>query len=163
GVFQAPHFASKPLQWVAGDWQLSPIFSAHSGQFFTVTTGVDNALTGIGGQRPNQLSSDTSCRGTQSINCWMALSAFQAPTAGSFGNLGYGNLVGPGFFEVDVAVSKRFAIRERQNIEIRGEAFNVQNKANFLNPTAAMNSSNFGKIQTDISPRIMQFAVKYVF
>ena len=55
GVFQAPHFASKPLQWVAGDWQLSPIFSAHSGQFFTVTTGVDNALTGIGGQRPNQL------------------------------------------------------------------------------------------------------------
>jgi hypothetical protein len=26
-----------------------------------------------------------------------------------------------------------------------------------------MNSSNFGKILTDVSPRIMQFAVKYAF
>jgi hypothetical protein len=146
---------------VAGNWQLSPIFAAHTGTSFTVTTGVDNALTGIGGQRPN-LVGNPSC-GTQTIGCYMRLAAFASPAAGTLGNLGYDNLVGPGYFDVDLALSRRFAIRERQHIEIRAEAFNIQNKVNFLNPTATMNSSNFGKIQTDVSPRITQFAVKYVF
>jgi hypothetical protein len=59
-----------------------------------------------------------------------------------------------------MGLSKRFKVRERQTMEIRAEAFNIQNRANFLNPTAAMNSSNFGKILTDVSPRILQFAVK---
>jgi len=177
-VVQSPHFSSRALQWVAGDWQLSPIFTAHTGGYFNVTTGVDNALNGIGGQRPNLIANEPYCV-QQSINCWMkppqtaTSPATAPPTAGgygftsaangTFGNLGYNNLRGPGFFEVDLALSKRFRVRERQNVEIRAESFNIQNRANFLNPTAAMNSSNFGKILTDVSPRIMQFAVKYAF
>ena len=64
-------------------------------------------------------------------------------------------------------------MKERQNIEIRAEAFNLQNRVNFLNPSnpglvgnasgSALNSSNFGKILSDVSPRIMQFAIKYAF
>jgi hypothetical protein len=163
-VLQSPHLRSRVLQWVAGDWQVSPIFTAHTGGYFNITTGVDNALNGIGAQRPNQIASDVYCA-QQSISCWMKAPnvAFVAPAAGTFGSLGYNNLVGPGFFEVDVALSKRFRVRERQTAEIRAESFNIQNRANFLNPTAAMNSSNFGKILTDVSPRIMQFAVKYSF
>ncbi|HEX4278988.1 MAG TPA: carboxypeptidase regulatory-like domain-containing protein [Bryobacteraceae bacterium] len=162
-VIQSPHLSSHFLQMVAGDWQLSPIVTAHTGGYFNVTTGVDNALNGIGGQRPNQLTSNVYCA-NQSITCWMNLAGtFGSPAAGTFGNEGYNNLVGPGFFEVDVALSKRFRVRERQTVEIRAEAFNIQNRANFLNPTGAMNSSNFGKILTDVSPRIMQFAVKYAF
>src|SRR6185312_12984243 len=177
-VVQSPHFSSRALQWVAGDWQLSPIFTAHTGGYFNVTTGVDNALNGIGGQRPNLIANEPYCV-QQSINCWMkppqtaTSPATAPPTAGgygftsaangTFGNLGYNNLRGPGFFEVDLALSKRFRVRERQNVEIRAESFNIQTRANFLNPTAAMNSSNFGKILTDVSPRIMQFAVKYAF
>jgi len=48
-------------------------------------------------------------------------------------------------------------------VELRVEAFNIQNRVNFLNPTGATNSTNFGKIQTDIAPRILQLAVKYMF
>jgi hypothetical protein len=147
---------------IAGNWQLSPIFAAHSGTFFTVTTGTDNALSGIGGQRPNLAAANPYCA-TQTINCWMNLSAFSSPATGTLGNLAYDSLRGPGYFDVDIALSRRFRVREHQNLEIRAEAFNIQNKVNFLNPTAAMNSSNFGRIQTDVSPRIMQFAVKYAF
>ena len=147
---------------IAGNWQLSPIISAHSGSYFTVTTGVDNALTGIGAQRPNLVSSNPYCA-SQSISCWVNLSSFTSPTTGTLGNLGYDNLVGPGYFDVDLALSRRFTVRERQNVEIRAEAFNIANRVNFLNPTATLTSSNFGKIQTDVSPRILQFAVKYVF
>jgi hypothetical protein len=161
-VLQSPRFASRPLQWVAGNWQLSPIFGARSGNYFSVTTGVDNALNGIGGQRANQVLGKVYCAG-KSITCWMSSSAFASPATGTLGNSGINSLVGPGYFDVDLALSRRFTIREKQNLEIRAEAFNIANRVNFLNPTSTTNSTNFGKILTDISPRIMQFAVKYVF
>jgi hypothetical protein len=161
-VFQSPHFSSRPLQWVAGNWQLSPIFAARSGTYFSVTTGVDNALNNIGGQRANELTGNVYCA-NQSINCWMSASAFASPAAGTLGNQGINTLRGPGYFDVDLALSRRFIVREKHSVELRIEAFNIQNRVNFLNPTGATNSTNFGKIQTDIAPRILQLAVKYIF
>ncbi len=169
-VLQSPKFSSRALQLIAGDWQLSPILALHTGSYFTVTSGVDTALNGIGGQRPNLIGSTPYCA-TQTYTCWLNLSAFGSNTPGqpgavapgTFGNLGYDNVLGPGYFDVDVALARKFRVRESQNIEIRAEAFNLQNRTNFLNPTAAVSSSNFGRILTDVSPRIMQFAVKYAF
>jgi hypothetical protein len=89
--------------------------------------------------------------------------AFAAPATGTAGNVGVGNIEGPGYFDVDLSVTRMFRIHERQRVELRGEAFNIENRANFLNPTAALNSASFGKILSDVSPRIMQFAIKYQF
>ena len=161
-VFQSPHFSSRPLQWVAGNWQLSPIFAARSGTYFSVTTGVDNALNNIGGQRANELTGNVYCA-NQSFACWMSASAFASPATGTLGNQGINTLRGPGYFDVDLALSRRFIVREKHTVELRVEAFNIQNRVNFLNPTGATNSTNFGKIQTDIAPRILQLAVKYMF
>jgi len=171
-VLQSPHYNSRPVQWIAGGWQLAPIVSLHSGSYFGVTTGVDNALTGIGAQRPNQVLPNVYCA-DKNINCWMNAKAFLSPAPGTLGDLGINNLEGPGYFDVDVALSRQFHIKEKQYLEIRAESFNIQNRANFLNPGAvgiaggsansALNSSTFGRIQSDVQPRIMQFAVKYVF
>lgn len=172
-VLQTPRFSSsRALRWVASDWQLAPIVGAHTGSSFTVTSGIDNALSGIGGQRPTLASTNPYCA-NRGYTCWLDRSAFGSPAPGTLGNLGNNNLVGPGYFDVDLALSRRFRIRERQAIEIRAEAFNIENRVNFLNPaatglvggvsTSALNSSVFGKILADTSPRIMQFAVKYTF
>lgn len=171
-VLQSPHYSSRPLQWIAGDWELAPIVSAHTGSYFGVTTGLDNALNSISGQRPNQVLPDVYCA-SKTINCWMSAAAFANPAPGTLGNLGANNLEGPGYFDVDVALIRQFHVKERQYAEIRAEAFNIENRPNFLNPGAvgiaggasnsALNSSTFGRIQSDVSPRIMQFAVKYVF
>jgi hypothetical protein len=137
-----------------------------------VTTGLDNALTGIGAQRPNQVLPNAYCT-DKTINCWMSAAAFAYPANGTLGDFGINNLEGPGYFDVDISLSRQFRVREKQYFEIRAESFNIQNRANFLNPGAVsiaggtanstLNSSTFGKIQADVSPRIMQFAVKYVF
>lgn len=191
-VMQSPHFSSRMLQWIAGDWQLSPIVSAHTGSYFTVTLGgvnADDAANGIGGQRPNQVLADPYCH-PKSAGCWISAAAFALPGGGAvkqangqylepgaFGNEGVGNLEGPAFFDVDVALSRKFPITERQSIEIRWETFNVENRVNFVNPgtagIAAVGTNNlsfgpgasstFGQISSDVAPRIMQFALKYNF
>ena len=179
GVLQSPHFSSRALQLIAGDWQLAPIVGVHTGSYFTVTTGIDDALTGIGAQRPNQVLADPYCtpRNVSVVlgnNCWINPKAFAQPAAGTLGNSIANSLEGPGYVDVDMSLSRRFPITERQGIEIRWETFNIANHTNFLNPGTAgiaaggtngtvLNSSTFGKVQSDVAPRIMQFAVKYIF
>lgn len=80
---------------------------------------------------------------------------------------------GPGTFRFDAGLSRLFPIRERAQLELRFEAFNVINHVNLkianIGAAAGINSSNFGKITSapgsgflpaDTDPRILQFAVK---
>ena len=48
-----PRFSNTMLRRLASDWQIAPIMYFRSAQYFTVTSGVDNALTGAPGQTPN--------------------------------------------------------------------------------------------------------------
>jgi hypothetical protein len=173
GVLQSPRYSSRVLQLIAGDWQLAPIVGVHSGSYFSLSTGVDNALTGIPAQRPNQVLSNPYCHPT-TVNCWINGKAFANPAPGTLGNTIANSLEGPGYVNVDIALSRRFPITERQGIEIRWETFNIANHTNLLNPGTAgiaaggtngtvLNSSTFGQLKSDVAPRIMQFAIKYIF
>ncbi len=73
------------------------------------------------------------------------------------------NVLGPGTITINMGLTRTFKIRETQSMQFRAEAFNVPNHMNPGNPVAAINNTNFGKIQTANDPRIMQFALKYVF
>ena len=173
GVLQSPRYSSRALELIAGGWQLAPIVGWHSGSYFTVTTGLDDALTGIGAQRPNQVLSNPYCHPT-TVNCYINGKAFAQPALGTLGNTKANSLEGPGYVDVDISLSRRFAITERQGIEIRWETFNIANHTNLLNPGTSgiaaggtngtvLNSSTFGQLKSDVAPRIMQFAVKYIF
>src|SRR5215471_14093454 len=121
---------------------------------------------------PIKYSPDPYCA-QKTINCWLNGSAFAPAVAnGVRSNMGPNNLVGPGYFDVDLGLTRSFPITERQRFTIRAEVFNIQNKVNFLtssptNPSApstgGQNGTSFGKILYDVAPRIMQFAVKYTF
>ena len=91
--------------------------------------------------------------------------AFAAPAAGTYGNVGAYNVIGPQFWEWDEAVSREFRIREGQIIEFRAEAFNVTNSLRRGNPgTTSSNTNTFGVITSSAGgPRILQFALKYAF
>jgi hypothetical protein len=65
---------------------------------------------------------------------WINPAAFTIPQAGSFGNSGRNSLAGPMLAQLDLTLSKRFAVTERVNVEFRAEAYNILNHTNFANP-----------------------------
>ncbi|HSR06155.1 MAG TPA: TonB-dependent receptor [Bryobacteraceae bacterium] len=192
-VAQTPRFANRALRIVASDWQVSPILKLRSAQYFTVVLGTDVALNGEGNQRPNLISganvyaSSQSCKPAPCIQ-WLnsapggagVKGAFATPAVGSLGNLGIGNLAGPGVFQLDLALSRMFVVHEGQTLQLRTDVFNLPNHLNPGVPgygnagggSSALNAGNFGQITSDISGtsglsagdyRVIQVALKFVF
>lgn len=178
-VANSPKFAGRAMNALAGGWQLSAIFRYQSGNFTTVTTGVDNALSGIGAQRPNQVLPDvrasvpSQCAISPFDICYLNKQAFSTVGLGPgiYGTLAPLNILNPGMIQVDMGLSRNFRIRERQTLQFRWEVFNVPNRLNPAAPNTTMSSGSFGQITSDINgsgsqagdPRIMQAALKYTF
>ncbi len=64
---------------------------------------------------------------------------------------------------MDLALMRNFAVYERQYLQVRVEGFNVLNHPTFQNPDGNLSDANFGRILKANDPRILQFALKYVF
>jgi hypothetical protein len=89
---------------------------------------------------------------------------FQNPTAGELGTLQLTPVSGPGYFNLDAGVSKRTLITEKTDVEFRAEFFNALNHANFfVFENQNINFTDFGRIASTFSPRILQFALKFNF
>ena len=180
GVVLSPTLSNRLLNLVAGGFQVSPLFSYRTGTPFTVSPGTDVSLTGLGNDRANVVPgvpvyNHNFFRGTKAADYpqWFNPAAFAAAAPGTFGNSRPFSLRGPGFANLDVAVSKFFTVYERARLELRGEAFNALNHPNYLNPVgvsqlipqvAALNSPTAGQITgTATDARTLQIAAKVTF
>jgi hypothetical protein len=163
-VAQTPVFSNRAVRLLATGWQVSPIVRITSAQEYTVTSGVDSALSTMPGQTPNLVNLNP-YPAHQTVNNWVNASAFAAAAPGTYGNLGYNNMKGPGYFTLDLSLVRSFRVREGMSLQLRGEAFNLPNKANFATPVATLNSGTFGQITSTGSngPRIVQLAAKFLF
>jgi hypothetical protein len=162
-VATAPRFASRSLRAVASDWRLSIVYRHSSAANYTVTT-TDWARTGLTGQVVNQVLPDiyqdrSGDLGTQLYN----KAAFTNPVPGTYGNMNFNTVLGFRRWDFDAALSRIFAAGENQRFEVRAEAFNVTNSVRPVDPSPSFNDINFGRVRNVRDPRIMQFALKYVF
>ncbi len=85
-----------------------------------------------------------------------------------YGNAGRAEVLGPGQFNFDAVLQKTTqvgGIHENGTLVFRSEFFNVFNHAQFNNPgTVDVSKSTFGQITAaSVNPRLVQFALKYVF
>jgi hypothetical protein len=147
------------------NWNVAPLVRYQSGLPTNPVTGKDNSLTGVGYDRPNVVAGAAMYTGAahglkyQYVNPGL----YTANALGTFGNAAHYSLRGPGYFDVDLAVSRQFNLRERLALQVRAEAFNLLNHPNFQLPVANLSSANFGQITTAFDPRIMQASMKLVF
>src|SRR5258708_25714863 len=171
-IVETPKVSGHWLEMLASRWRLSTIVTGQTGSWLNVTTGsVDSALSGIANQRASQIAPDVYGPG---FSQYLSPSAFALPATGTLGNLGAGSVKGPGFVAVNMSLSRAFRLAERGRLEFRAEASNILNTVNFGNPNTSVGTSTFGQITTTAGgtgsgfvapgePRIMQFAVKYIF
>jgi len=154
------------------NWQLAPLMTYRTGIALTVLTGKDTALLGSTTSfkdRPNQVGDPLSgaCgNGVQvgTRDCWFNTGAYASPANGAFGNVGRNSMRGPSSFTLDTALSRRIPLAESKDLTLRFEAFNVLNHPVLGNPVLGMNSSNFGKIQSQSgNSRTLQIAAKFNF
>jgi hypothetical protein len=160
-VMESPRLKNRLADGLVGSWKLAPIVVIHSGTWFTPYAGTDNSLTGVGNDRPN-IVGNPYVRNLKTLQ-WLDPSAYVANPLGTFGDASRDSLLGPKSVNMDAVLSREFNIREGREFELRFEAFNLANHANFSNPDNTFVDSTFGVIQGDAGPRILQFAAKLQF
>ena len=159
--YETPEFSGRGARMLASHWRLSGILGARSGQRINITSGLDNAFTGITQQRPNKVSDDL--YGAKTLTNYFSRAAFAQPTPGTLGNLTRNLAVGPAFWNVDLSISRLVPMGTRR-LELRLESFNLLNHFNWGIPASNFNAGTFGRITTQAGdPRIIQLGIKYDF
>jgi outer membrane receptor protein involved in Fe transport len=159
---------------VLGNWQLNGIMTAMSGGPFTVFDSNDVSLqgqapeiTGFSANRPNLIGNPNS--GPRTPQEWFNVSAFQKLQPDPlgrfevFGDEGRNAVQGPGYVNWDASAFKNIRLTESKELQFRGELFNLLNHTNFRLPVSDIESPTFGQIQSDVSPRVVQVALKFLF
>jgi Carboxypeptidase regulatory-like domain len=154
--------------YVVGDWDISNIWTMYTGMHFgpSLGTSVSNALAVSSiapTERPNLSGNPNLPTDQRTITHWFDVAAFSIPAEYTFGDAGTGILVGPGYFDTDLAIHRNFPIKERYKLTFRAEAFNTFNHANFTNPNATIGTTSAGFVSGTYTARQMQMALRLMF
>jgi hypothetical protein len=118
---------------------------------------------------------------TPSASCPTGAIDQAAGAAQQVGNVGRNSMIGPGFFNMNFALSKTTQFTERIVMQLRLETVNTTNTPQFANPSSSnltcctANNANFGFVTSTVSsgsgsvnagtggPRSVQLAAKLTF
>lgn len=174
--YAVPTFNSKgmPRALVSG-WAVAGIARFASGLPVTLLNNNDTSLLGTipnginnnGVDTPewsgNSLQLDTNPRGGRAV---FRASQFALPALGTMGNARRRFFSGPGMENFDATLSRTFLVKDNRALELRAEAFNLLNHAQFLGAAAVegnISSGSFGQSVSAMPPRLMQLALRYQF
>jgi len=171
--------ASGFLNQVIGNWQVSGIVTAATGNYFTVSDPANPQGVDCGGTvtfncaRPNRVGNPNAkpCVTATFFNTCAFISN-NGPAL--YGNAGRNIVRGPGYQEWDLSIFKTFPVREVQRFELRAEFFNIANHVNHIvGPIGALGQAEpvaievgrqqYGFTQAARDPRFIQFALKFYF
>ncbi len=177
------------MGYALGGWEVDSVIVAESGSPITIADGaggtnynlasypVATATFAPGFSCANALQSGNLA--TKIAN-WVNPAAYVPdPVIGPDGTTGFGDsprncIYGPNQVNVDFTLGKTFKLGERQNLRFRAEFFNLFNHPSFQNPLFTGNanveatnpngtSANGEITQTNGTPRLIQFSLKYSF
>jgi hypothetical protein len=129
----------------------------------TIPNGINNYGVDTPDYTPGDLQINTDPRnGKPAFNT----SLFSLPELGHVGTAARRFFYGPGILNFDTALHKQVRFSESRSLELRFEAFNAFNHAQFYGPAAIdgnIASANFGRVISAAPPRIIQLAARFSF
>jgi hypothetical protein len=173
------------LRSTVGGWQVSGIVTMQSGEPIHISEGgITNCAQGIN----NPSSCVGSLIGTGNISSiipnadnrpnisgsvsypktaghWFSTSNFSPTVAGTWGNLPFNSIRGPGRQNWNLALFKSFLFSETRGsrLEFRAEFFNAFNHTEFNNVSNSFTNGDFGAVTSTHDPREIQLGLKLYF
>jgi hypothetical protein len=149
-VFQLGFVAELPfgregsgfLDTVVKDWVLNGLISAFTGRPFTVFASGASVNAPGNRQSADLVGTPTKLGGIGADDPYYDRSAWAPVTEVRFGNTGRHSVRGPGWWNIDLGLFRRFPIG-RVTVEARVEAFNLTNTPHFDQPNGNVNWSGF--------------------
>jgi len=129
----------------------------------TIPNGINNNGVDTPDYTPGALAINNNPRNGQPA---FNTALFSLPQLGQMGTAPRRFFHGPGIDNVDLALQKSIALAEAKALELRLEAFNAFNHAQFYGPAAVngnISSATFGQIVSAAPPRLVQLAAKFSF
>jgi hypothetical protein len=192
----SPEGALRFLRPALGNWYVDMVASAHSSLPFDVegqavqsgascpssgTSSISLCQKGFAALvRPNLTGApiwivDPNVPGGRRLNP----AAFSIPTSGE-GNEGRNAIRGFNFSNVDLSLRRKISLTEKISLQLRADAYNLLNHANFANPSALeganLSDANFGiatrmlynsfgggSVQSSGAPRSVQLSMRVQF
>ncbi len=167
--------ASGVANQILGNWQLSGVFTATTGNYYTATDPIsvantpENGGTVATGTRPALVGNPNAkpcVRGTLFNTCAFADNNIIPGIipAGTFGDAPRNNILGPGARTWDTSLVKQFPISEQKHFEFRAEFFNILNHVNYLfgqwgaiSPPATALTYDSSNVNTPSNPNASAF------
>ncbi len=92
------------------------------------------------------------CLNTSEFQTYATTSGVNTPVQTGWGNISPTQFYGPGYFDIDLQVSRDIRIREGMTLNLGIQGYNVLNHANFANPSGVLSSGAFGTITSTLGP-----------
>jgi hypothetical protein len=157
-------------------WSVAGVTTVQDGNPLTINDATAGTIYGIPNARaqlcpgePIQTTGSLESRlgGGISTNGYFNSAAFCPPPmigdGTGFGDSGVGIVLGPGQFNWDIALIKQTKITEDQSLVFRTEFYNAFNHPQFNNPATSVGATLGQITSTSVNPRLIQFALKYIF
>jgi hypothetical protein len=135
--------SSSTLSQVVKNWSLNGVFYAFSGQPFELSASGASMNAPGNNQYPDQVGTPNKLGGIGSGNPYYDRSAWAPVTEVRAGTAERNPVRGPGWWNLDLSLFRRFPIGNRLNLEVRAEAFNLTNTPHFANPNGNRASGAF--------------------
>jgi hypothetical protein len=158
------------LDTIVGGWSTSIIYEARTGSPFGVIENNAAAIYPTAATVRSDVvapySENPNWRSNVLGETFFNPAAFAAPAQYTFGNAGRTVAIGPGAIVSDVSLLKNISVNEKQRVQLRAEALNFLNHANFSLPNQNRGVANFGRISALANgnqARIIQLGLHYKF
>ncbi len=160
-------------QAVLNNWEGNLIANIFTGLPFTVLSGTDRSLSGVGNDYADVVpgvNPHSRAAGLTRVQQYFNPVAYAPAALGTYGNSSRNSLRGPGFEEIDLSVFRNLFPEHRIHGQFRAEGFNILNHANLANPVSTLSSAAVGSITSTVAtssanlgPRVFQFGAKILF
>jgi hypothetical protein len=156
---------------LSSGWEVFGLTRLTTGFPVTLVNNNDTSLLGtqpngvntVGADQLNFARGPLRLQGSPTAGAGFNTSLFSLPALGTFGNARRRFFHGPGSDDTDLALEKSTTLKDGKELELRAEAFNVANHAQFFGPASVegnVGSSTFGQIVSAAAPRLMQVSAR---